>query len=817
MSDLLQDVRYGVRLLFKDRGFTVAALLTLALCIGANTAIFSIVSSVLLRPLPFSQPEQLVYIYNSYPNAGADRGSTGIPDYYDRLAQTTAFQEIALYQSTGLTIGEVGKPERVQALGVTPSFFRLLRVPPLQGHVFTEQEGEIGNEKNLVLSYSYWKERFGGRNAIGQTLRVAGQSYTIVGVMSRNFVFEDPEIQMYLPLAITQEMRSDDRRHSNSWSMIARMKPGVTLAVAQAQINAVNASNDKRFPAFHELLEKAGFHTVVANYQKDLTRDIRSTLYLLQIGVLMVLLIGCVNIANLILVRSTSRSRELATRAALGAGNMRLIRQLLSESVVLGIMGGALGLLVGFGCLKLFMTFGAEHLPRASEIHLDGVVVAGTIALSIVAGFVFGIIPALRLRGADLNSVFREVGRAVAVSKQAAAARSVLVVTQVALAFAMLIGAGLLLTSFANTLAVDPGFKADRVLTARISLPITRYANVESTRQIEGRILEAARRIPGVESAAMSTAIPLGDEFDSSVMTAEGYVPRADESIVSPKRIMASSSYFETLGIPIIKGRGFTDADREDGMQVAVIDEWIANKYFAGKDPIGKRICQCVPELATADDTIVWKTVVGVAKTVHMETLTGDKTPGQYYFSLPQETRSHVYLIMRAAGEPAALLPALRKAVTSLDPDLPVYSVKTMEENMSASVATARVRTILLAGFGAVAMLLAAIGIYGVLAYSVAQRRAEIGVRLALGSPTSSVFGLVLAQGARLLGWGLLIGGTATIFLSRLVASLLFGVTTTDPVVYALVALVLSAIALVACAVPARRAMLVEPGIALRG
>ena len=816
MNDLLQDVRYGVRLLLKDRGFTIAALLTLALCIGANTAIFSIVSSVLLKPLPFAESEQMVTIYNSYPKAGAERASTGIPDYFDRLAGTTAFSEMALYQTTGLTVGEAGKPERVDAMAVTPSFFRLLRVPPLKGHTFTEQEGEIGTEKNAILSYGYWMERFAGRDPVGQTLRVSGVPYTIVGVMPRDFVFADPETKVYIPLRITQEMRADDRRHSNSWTTIARLKPGFTLEQAQAQINSINAQNRERFPAFREILDQAGFHSVVANYQNDLTRDIRSTLYLLQIGVLMVLLIGCVNIANLILVRSTGRSRELATRAALGAGNLRLIRQLLSESVVLGLLGGLLGLAVGYAGLRMFMTFGAEHLPRATDVQLDGVVIGITIALSIVAGLIFGIIPALRLRGADLNSVFREEGRAVAVSKQAAAARGVLVVTQVALAFAMLIGAGLLLTSFANTLAVDPGFKADHVLTANVSLPVTRYPDDNARRQMHERIVTQLRAIPGVESAALTSSLPLGDDHNSSVITAEGYVPQPGESVLSPMQIVATEGYFETMGIAVVKGRSFTSADRADGLPAIMIDEWLADKYFAGKDPIGKRICQCVPGLDVGEDE-VWRTIVGVVKTVKMEDLTGDQTPGQYYYPAAQDPSSHMFLVVRTKVEPATLIGAVRSAVTSLDPDLPVYSVATMEETLAKSLATTRVRTVLLAGFGSIAVLLAAIGIYGVLAYSVAQRRAEIGVRLALGSPTSSVFGLILAQGMKLLLAGVVIGGFATLFLSRLVESLLFGVTATDPLVYVVVATVLSAVSLVACAVPARRAMRVEPGVALRG
>ncbi|HEX6693531.1 MAG TPA: ABC transporter permease [Longimicrobiales bacterium] len=816
MPDLVQDVRYGIRLLIKDRGFTIAALLTLALCIGANTAMFSIVSSVLLKPLPFPDSDRIVTLYNSYPNAGAERASAGIPDYFDRLAGTTAFEELALYQESGLTIGEAGKPERVSAMRVTPSLLRLLKVSDMQqGRIFTEEEGELGQTNRAVLTHGFWQERYAGKNVTGEILRVSGEAFTIVGVLPRNFVFEEPGIQLFVPLVITPDMRSDERRHGNSWNMLGRLKPDATLAQAQAQIDAVNAANDQRFPQFRELLAKAGFHTVVANYRNDLIRDVRGTLVLLQAGVFVILLIGCVNIANLILIRSTSRSRELATRAAFGASNRRLIRQLLSESVVLSIAGGALGLVVGYGALKLFLAFGADQLPRVQDIHLAGDVILATFGLALLAGLTFGCIPALRLWRADLNAVFREEGRAVAVSRQAAAARGVLVVTQVALAFAMLIGAGLLLKSFANTLAVDPGFKPENVLTANISLPYTSYQDDNARRQATDEILERVRNVPGVQYAGATAVLPMSDDFSSSVITAEGYVPDPGESVLSPMSVMASPGYFESMGIEMVSGRTFTNADREGGLPVAIIDEWLAQRYFPGQDPIGKRICQCIPGVDIGSD-LEWKTIVGVAHTLRMEKLAGDKIQGQYYFPLSQEPRSHVYLTVRANGDPLTLIPALRAGVTSVDPDLPLYDIATMNERISTSLADNRIRTVLLVGFGVIAVLLAAIGIYGVLAYSVLQRTSEIGVRLALGSSTSTVFRLIVAQGMKLLGGGLVIGGAAALMLGKLVEGFLFGVTAREPVVYVAVAVLLSGVALIACAVPARRAMTVEPGVALR-
>jgi predicted permease len=815
MQTLLQDVRYGLKLLLKDRGFSIAALVTLALCIGANTTILSVVDSILLRPLPFPESERVVGLYNSYPNAGAHRGQNGIPDYFDRMRETSAFEQLAMYRDNGVTVGERGKPERVEAEEVTPSYFRLLRVPAYRGRTFSDDEGEPGNEKKAVLSYGFWQQAFGGRDVIGQDIRVDGEPFIIVGIMPRGFQFEDSQTRLWIPAAFTDGMKSDEARHSNSWEMIGRLKPGVTAQQAQMQIDALNHRNDERFPQFREILQKAGFRTVVTPYLADLTRDVRRTLVLLQIGVLLVLLIGCVNIANLMLIRSTARTRELATRSALGANRIRLVRQLLTESVVLAVIGGFLGVAVGFAGVQLFSATGASELPRGGEIRTNGTVLIATMLLSLVAGLTFGCIPVIRALRANLSSVFRDEGRTGTAGRSTLALRGALVVSQVALAFSLLIGAGLMITSFVKTIGVDPGFDARGVLTASVSLPVTGYPDEAARLQFHRRALERVRAIPGVRAAGATTSSPFGDDFSSSVFFPEGHVPEPGESILSPLQARISSGYFESMRIPLVRGRTFTDSDAGGALPVTIIDEWLANRYWKGEDPIGRRMCSCVPGV-TGGPSEEYFTIVGVVKSVRMRGLTNDQTPGRYYFPMEQDAPSNVFLTLSTTLDPASLTGSLQTAITQLDPDLPVYAVKTMQARIADSLTTERVRLMLLVSFSALALVLASVGIYGVLAYSVAQRTTEIGVRMALGSSARDIFKLVLARGMQLMAIGLLLGLGASLLLTRFLESMLYGVEPVDIPVFGAVLGVLAVVATVACVIPARRAMRVDPVVAIR-
>jgi predicted permease len=813
MEDFSQDIRFGWKLLVKDRGFLAASLLTLALCIGANTAIFSVIHSVLLRPLPYEQSDRLVVLYNSYPNAGAPRAATPVPDYFDRQREVDAFESVALVRPRGVTVGEAGSPERVLALGVTPSFFGLLRVSPASGRTFTEEEGQLGNERRVLLSHALWQEQYGGREGvIGTDMRVDGVAHTIVGILPEAFRFHDPDVRLLTPLAFTDEQKSDDSRHSNNHEMIARLREGTSVAMAQAQVDALNERNNDRFPQFKGILESAGFRTVVKGYKEELTSDIGGTLYLLQGGVLVVLLIGCVNIANLVLVRSTVRSRELATRFALGAGRWRMVRQLLTESTLLAVAGGVLGIGAGYGGLRLLTTLGADQLPRAEEIGIHAPALLATALLSLAAGALFGTIPVARLFRADLSTVFRQESRSGTASRTALFARGTLVVTQVSLAFALLIGAGLLLVSFSRKLSVDPGFEPENVVTASISLPISRYPDATPGAFV-GSLLERVRGIPGVAAAGVTTVIPFGDDYEASVITPEGHVSRPGESPLSSFNSTITPGYFEAMRIPVLRGRDFDVRDTQGAAPVAIIDEWLANRYWPGQDPIGKRLYEGVPEM---DEEPEYRTIVGVVKEIRISSLGGGTDQvGHYYFPHDQRPEGQFYLAIRAVRDPLALIAALRAEVTALDPNLPVYAVHTMTDRIGASLLTDRASMTLIVIFAGVALLLASIGIYGVLAYSVALRTREIGIRVALGSRAPEIFRLVLAQGLRLLGSGLAIGLLGSLLLSRALRGMLFGVGPNDPMVFGGVVAILGLVAVVACVIPASRATRIDPARAL--
>jgi predicted permease len=814
MENLIKDARFALKLLLKERSFTAAALLTLALCIGANTAMFSVVNSVLLKPLPFAEPDELVRIYNSYPGAGVERGSNGVPDYYDRR-ELAVFESLAMYETEGVTIGESGRPQRITGLAVTPSLFDLLGVRPHIGRAFSEEDGEAGSARQAILSYGLWQEQFAGAaDAVGSTIRINDVAYTVTGVMARDFVFEDPDVQLLVPLVFSAEQRSDDARHSNSWEMIGRLREGHTLERARAEIDALNARLDEQFPQFSQPLRNAGFRVVVADYQSDLTRGVSGTLWLLQAGVLLVLLIGCVNIANLVLVRSTARHRELATRSALGAGHRRLIRQLLTEGVVLAAIGGALGLAAGWAGVRAFASFAAEELPRGAEIAMDLQTVLVALVIALTAGLIFGAIPVLRLMRGELSSVFREEGRTGTASRATRTLRGGLVVAQVSIAFALLIGAGLMVASFVRMMRVDHGFQSDHLLTASLSLPVTRYPDDAARRQFTSMLLQRIRALPGVEHAAATNVLPFGDNMNSSVVTAESYVPQPEESLIAPINSNVSAAYFETMGIDIVAGREFTDGDVADAPPVAIVDRTLAERFWSGRDPLGQRVTQGVPGIT--DDELLYRTVVGIVDEVRVRGITTDQPPGHYYVPLAQQTPARMYLSTRTSGEPLSMSNAIRALVTDLDPDLPLYQVQTMEQRVSASFTTERARMIVLAGFASLALLLAAVGLYGVLAYTVMQRSGEIGIRMALGSSARDVFRMVLGEGARLVALGLALGVAGSIALSRLVSSMLYDVAPTDPFVYAVVFALLSLTALAASTVPARRAMQVDPLVAMR-
>jgi predicted permease len=822
MERLRQDLRYALRMLWKDRGFTATTVATLALCVAANASIFAVVNAVLLRPLPFAQPEQIATIFNSYPGAGAVRASNGVPDYYDRLAHAPAFEELAMYRTSGVTIGgQGGDVERVTSMPVTPSFFRLLRVQPFRGRLFTQDEAEAGQTQKVVLGYGTWQRLFGGRDtAIGQDLRINGVPYSIIGVLPEEFRFVDPDVQLWTPLAFTAEERADDRRHSNNFQQIARLKPGANIDQAQAQIDAINAANLERFPQLKEILINAGFHTRVKSFHEDLVEGSRRTLYLLWGGVLAVLVIGCVNIANLVSVRASSRARELATRHALGASTRQLSRQILTETVLLALIGGAVGVALGWLALSAAGSLALDRLPRGEEIALDIVSLLFVLGLVIGVGVTVGLFPVMALRHADLGQIVREEGRSGTASRRTRLVRRGLVTSQVACALVLLVGAGLLLASFQRVLAVDPGFEAEPVLTGSLSLPAARYKDPPAVQATTTRILEAVRTLPGVEAAGVTTTVPMSGDHSDSVIFAEGYLPAPGESLISPSQVFVSPGYFEAMGTELRAGRFFDARDIEGAQRTIIVDEQLARKFWPNQDPIGRHMWfpDDVQNLMTPPPKDQWMRVIGVVENVRLDGLVDGpafRTVGVYYMPIGQSSARQFTLAVRTAQEPTSMTSSIRGQLAAIDPELPFYGVRTMTERVDLSLVDRRTPMLLALTFAGVALFLAAIGIYGVLAYQVSQRSREIGIRMALGAATSNIFGMVLREGALMVLAGVGLGLVGAFLLRQTLQSQLYEIGAMDPAVLGTVGGLLLIVALGAILLPAHRAAKTDPVHAL--
>jgi predicted permease len=819
MDTFLLDVKYAGRSLWRAKGFALTVLLTLCVCIAANTALFAIVNSVVLRPLPLPDANAILLLSNEYPKAGViaiNNSSSG--DYFDRIREMTVFESQAMFRFRDQTVEVNGMPQRMRGMVVTPSWFTLLRMTPALGRPFTEEEGEVGHDKEVILSHGLWEQLFAGdKSAIGKDLRISGQPYAIVGVMPANFDFIDPEVRLWMPIAFTSEEKTV--HHSNNWYHIGRLKPGATLQQAQVQVDALNNENLERFPEFKELLINAGFHTIVERLQDMVTRGVTRTLYLLWGGALLVLLIGALNVANLALTRLALRRKEMATRIALGAGRMQLMRQLVLENLGLALLGGIGGIALGAGVLRMLSVIGLEHLPRAGEVHANGVVVLVALGLSLLAGLFVGLFPLASVSKIKINDALHEDSRTGTTGKKAQSVRRLLVAAQIGFAFALLMGAALFLASFLRLLQVDPGFKPDGVVTASVALPRAKYADGDASRKFTNRALSAVRGIPGVALASATDLLPLSGNHDDSVILAEGYQMKPGESLVSPLSISVTAGYFEAMGIPILKGRSFEERDNERSPRAVIVDERLAQHFWPDGDPIGRRMYfpSDPKNLLKIDEHTQWLTVVGVARTLSYEHLEekGAKV-GAYYCPLSQYPSSVFTFALKTAGDSDSVVRALREEIFHLDPDLAVFDVHSMSERIDLSLASRRTSMLLANAFGGVALFLATLGIYGVVAYLVAQRTREIGIRVALGSPRSRILQLVLREGFQLVIVGLVLGMIGAAFLQRAVASEIYGVKPLDPLVLVSVMALLAIVALAACAVPARRAMRVDPIVALR-
>jgi putative ABC transport system permease protein len=822
MNSFQRDMRHSVRLLWKEKTFTSTVLLTLAVCVGANAAIFSVVYSVLLEPLPFADADRLVVVYNSYPGAGVPRASNGATDYFIRRERVRAFESIAQFQNWGHTAGEPGATERVSTMRVSASFFPMLGVRPVLGRVFREAEMDPGNEQVAILSHNYWQERFAGDpRVLERDLRVDGRAYRVVGVLPSNFRLPQHEQpRFYVPIPYPLDWRGVSNWHSNqNFGMWAKLRPGVSVTQALAENSALDAAlvADWKLPNAKQLLEDAGYHTVIKPARDDLVRDVRSTLYLLWGGAIFVLLIGCVNIAGLLLARSQVRLRETATRLALGAPRRRLAREVLTHAMVLSLLGGLAGVFIALAGIPLLSMLGAAELPRGAEIRMDAMVLLFTFGLTVVSGILLGAIPSIQLIRTDLRSVLNAESRAGTASRRMLSVRTLLVTAQLALAFLLLIGAGLMLASFRSALAVQPGFQPNGILTASIAMAGPRYADSNARVQFIESLLAEMRTLPGVRAAAITTLLPFSGNSSSSVVLPEGYSPPAGESILSPLQGSAADDYFKTMQIPIVEGRTFEPADGVGDRRVIIIDEWLARRYFADVSPIGRRMLYGeVPGTAEEND---YFTVIGVVGTIKHGDLTaepGDHV-GAYYFPWRQFTSGFVSLVIRASGEPQALTRLVRERLARLDPELPIFDVLSLRDRVDHSLTSLRASMFLLLMFAGVALFLSMLGIYGMLAYSVAQRTREFGIRMALGGRTAEIFLLVIRHGVTVTGIGLLLGGLGATFMGRLIRSLLFGVQPLDPVVLASVAALLGMVAIAACIAPAIRATRVNPVHALVG
>jgi putative ABC transport system permease protein len=797
MNALLQDLRYGARMLLKQPVFTLIAVLTLALGIGANTAIFSLVNAVILRPLPFAESERVVWTWGEF--SGGNRASTSPPDFLDYRAQNRSFEELAAMSFNSFNLTGVGEPERVIGSSVTANFFQALGVKLVQGRAFLPGEEQSGSSQVAIISQRLWQQRFGGDpQIIGKTIALNGRNHTVVGVApDATRVLREAEI--WTPLDFNDPEMKIRRFHF--LRAIGRLKPGVTLQQGQADIDAVAAGLEKLYPESNK-----DWRLRLVPMREYLVGQTRRPLYVLLGAVGLVLLIACANVANLTLAQAARRQKEAALRHALGASRMRLIRQLLTESALLSVIAGTLGLLLAWWGADLLLALAADSIPRLGEIALDNRVFGFTLLVSLLTALFFGIAPALQSSRPDLNETLKEGGKGGASSSRLGRARNALIVVEVAMALVLLIGAGLLIKSFRRLQEVDPGFDPRNLLTMRLFLPQSKYAEPQQRQAFFEQVLRRIESLPGVQAVGTSTWIPTlggGDTY----FTIEGRPFPDPNRKVTAFNPSVSHDYLRAMKIPLIKGRHFNEPDtKEEKPMTVIINEAFARAYFANDEPLGKRLIIDMGEPWTCE-------IIGVAGDTTQFAFDVSAFPVMY---LPSLRAGVAAVVVRASGDPLALTSSVRAAVREVDRDLPIANIRSMDQIISNMTGDARFRTLLLGVFASVALLLAAIGIYGVIAYSVAQRTREIGIRVALGARGRNVLGLVVGQGMKFALIGVGVGIAGAWALTRVLSNLLFNVSATDPLTFIGVSALLSLVALLACYVPARRAMKVDPMVALR-
>jgi predicted permease len=809
MQTLWQDLRYGFRTLARKPGFTIVAIIALALGIGANTAIFSVINSILLRPLAYKDPERLVTINHDYPkiNLRASVSAIGYTHYRDNAK---SFESVAATTGGSFNLTGGGDPEQLNGSPVTHNFFSALGAEPRLGRLFLPEEDQPGKNKVVVLSHGFWQRRFGGDPGIvNKNITLNDESYTVVGVMPPSFQFGreiGQVVDLWTPIAFTQEQLSYNRLTFENLFVFARLKPGVNVQQAQAELDAI-AANLRR--EYMPGADRSNWGLVTQSLSELVVGEIRRALWILMGIVGLVLLIACANVANLLLARAADRQKEMAIRTALGAGRWRVIRQLLTESALLALMGGALGLSLAWFGVNALVEVNQVQIPRANEIGLDWRVLAFTLGVSLLTGIIFGLVPALQASKADLHETLKEGGRTGS-SGARAWVRNTLVALEMALALVVLVSAGLLIRSFWRLQQVNPGFAPQNVLAMSLTLPATKYREPAQRDNFYKELLQKVRALPGVQAAGATSNLPLSGNNSSGSFRIEGRETPQGQSLPHGDRWAATTDYFSTMKIPIIRGRFFDDRDTMESQPVAIIDVAMARKYWPDEDPVGKRI-----SFQSRDNNRIWREIVGIVGHVKHRGLEGESRV-QYYIPHSQAQNSFMSLVVRTNADPASLTGVVRGAISQLDKDLPVFRVRTMEQYVIDSTAQRRFAMTLVGIFAAVALALAGVGLYGVLSYSITQRSHEIGIRMALGAQVRDVLRLVIGQGMLLALAGVVLGSAAAFLLTRLMANLLFEVTPSDPLTFVTIVFLLTLVALLACFVPARRATKVDPIEALR-
>jgi putative ABC transport system permease protein len=804
MDQLVQDIRYAFRMMFKNPGFTFVALITLALGIGANTAIFSLVNGLLLRPLPYGNPDRIVMVWQDYrERTGRDKEWTSPDTFFEWRDQNHSFENISVLDAWLPTI-LAGEPEQIPGATVTYNMFSVLGVSPAIGRTFAAEEDKPNGRKVVILSDGLWKRRFGGdRNMIGKDILINGQKYSVIGVMPPKFEFPmEPGAQIWTPMQV--DSTNSCGRDCITLRSIARLKPGITLAQAKLDMKLVAQRLRQQYP---EQYRNVGI--TLTPLQEELTEEIRSPLLVLLAAVGLVLLITCANVANLLLVRASGRKSEIAIRSALGAGKSRLRRQLITENMFLALIGGALGIFLGVIGIDLLIRLLPEDLPVIGirNVAVDLRVLIFTLGISLLTGLIFGLIPLVQFNDPKLGESLKEGGRN-RLSGGQSKIRSFLVVSEVAFALMLLIGAALLMKSFVRLMNVNPGFQSQNVLTMQLNLPETRYAEQPQIRDFYSELLEKVKSLPGVNNAGTTSALPLGGSYTDTTFLIEGQSPetRKDQSVWFQ---LISDQYLQTMGIRLLKGRYFTDQDNFDAPRVVIVTQSFVRRYFPDGNAIGKRLNFNNPQKP------VWREIIGVASDVKQFGL-NKESPIAIYLHQKQSASPFVTLAVRTSVNPLNLAGEIRSQVWSIDKNLAVSNVQTMEQVVVKTVNTPRITLSLIGAFAAAALLLAAIGLYGVVSYTAAQRTNEIGIRMALGARENDVLKMVVRQGMTLAAVGVVIGLIGAFALTHLMSNLLFGVSATDPLIFVTIAGLLALIALIASYIPAHRASKIDPVIALR-